>query len=430
MDTKGNILAAFSFIAIALLLPAFVWHCRCKNVPAIFLICWLQISNIISFINAIAWSDENFYEKWDGKVYCDIAVKLDIGASCGKVAAISVLAMNLYMVLCANNPIFMGNKSKKKLIIELSMCAITPIFVMSVNYIIQSGRYSVLRYTGCVEPYSESVASLFLSTFWTFLWAIVAVVFAVLLLRKYFQKRKDVKDILRCTNSGLNAKRFARLLIFSLLIVLVLAPLTTYYFVADALSFKGKFSWKETHNEYWDFIYFFDVGYSVTYGNFINIGLSIITFILFGLGSDALDLYKSMFRKLGFNFGSKKDDNQLFKISSNKSDQTRVNSNRSKASGKLENSALTNGSHMTEFESEFKNLVKENFELPSPDSSLGKNSATRISTVDLEKGSSNEVSFNSTESPRSQESLYVLNQEQTPSDDGFHYGFRVVQNNT
>ena len=125
--------------------------------------------------------------------------------------------------------------------ISLAMCLITPIFIMCTNYIIQTSRYVIIKYRGCTVTYALSPVSIVLYSMWNIIWAAVAVVFSVLTLVTYFRKRKDVKDILRCTNSGLNLKRFARLLIFSVLIVIALVPVAVYYFVTDFDLFEGEF---------------------------------------------------------------------------------------------------------------------------------------------------------------------------------------------
>ena len=78
----------------------------------------------------------------------------------------------------------------------------------------------------------------------------------------FFRKRKDVKDILLCTNSGLNIKRFARLLIFSFLIVFAMVPLSLYYFVSQAEVLKNPFHWDQVHNEEWNVIYFMILDFS------------------------------------------------------------------------------------------------------------------------------------------------------------------------
>lgn len=298
MNDKANVLAAFTFIAFFLLLGPFVWHCRCKNIPTICLIFWLLFNNLVGFINSLIWSGPGEHQTWDGKVYCDIVTTLEAGASCGKVCAISALALNLYMILQAKSSTFVAEKSLRRLLINLAMCLITPIFVMSTNFIIRKSRYVLLRYRGCTTLYDSSAVSVALFFLWNLVWAIVSFVLSIMTLYKYFERKRDVTDILRCTNSGLSFKKFARLLIFNILIAVVMIPVTVYYFSRNVSGVHGKFEWSNAH-ELWNVILFFDYGYQIVYDRWVEVALAIVTFLLFGLGSDAIQMYKTGFLKVG-----------------------------------------------------------------------------------------------------------------------------------
>ncbi|KSA02396.1 uncharacterized protein AC631_01860 [Debaryomyces fabryi] len=360
-------------------------------------------------------------------------MKLEAASSSGMICAISALAFNLFMVLWAKYPAFMNNGSKMKMWISLGMCLITPIFIMCTNYIIQTSRYIIVKYRGCTVTYALSPVSIVLYSMWNIIWAAVAVVFSVLTLAAYCRKRKDVKDILRCTNSGLNIKRFARLLIFNVLIVIALVPVAVYFFVSDFSLFEGDFVWSEIHNEYWGEIFFFDFGIEIVYDRWVNIALSVVTFLLFGLGSDALEMYKNglCVISLGrlFNKSTKSDSHhlELFHLTKNNSPtsqfalskmstQTRVGSNRSELSKPA----------MCEFRNGFNEI--------NDDSTLGGSSTLNAhspeeKSFDLEKGiaSSNSISdyFNEEEIASKDELKYIMSQTLNNGDDGFDYNYQV-----
>ncbi|KAI5954745.1 STE3 [Candida theae] len=285
--------AAFSFIALILLIPPFSWHIKSRNIPAILLVTWLTLVNLIGFINTMIWSGEDFDTVYDGQGWCDITTKVDAASSLGKLCAIACLSMNLYFILCAKNPLFMDNTNWKKICIDLAICLITPLLIMVFIYITQSRRYAIVRYQGCITVFSPTNATLGLYLVWPLIWSFVALFFAVLTLYKYFQKRKDVKDILKCTNSGLNLKRFARLLIFSFLIVFAMTPLSIYYFAQKVSYASYPFRWSEVHGPDWGDIYAVDFGFFAVIDRLVNASLSVVAFLLFGLGTDALKMYKS-----------------------------------------------------------------------------------------------------------------------------------------
>ncbi|CAK7901754.1 pheromone a factor receptor [[Candida] anglica] len=297
-STFGNCLAAFSCLGLVILIPPFIWHIKSRNVPAVLLIFWIAFSNLKGFINALIWSGEDFETNWDGKIYCDIVTRLDVGSYIGKLCALAAISLNLFMVLRGSTT-FLGN-GRKRLIINLCICLISPIILMILDFFVDSYRYGIVRYMGCGVANATTYVALILLSIWKLLWGFVTIVFASLTLYTYYKKRKDVSDLLRCTNSGLTSKKYLRLLVFSTLMILCLAPLTIYLFVDDSHNFTGSYNWSYIHWEGWSTVIpRADFGYHVTYPEWINIVLSIITFMVFGLGSEAMKMYKSFLVSTG-----------------------------------------------------------------------------------------------------------------------------------
>ncbi|QEO22986.1 hypothetical_protein [Candidozyma auris] len=306
MNGEGSCIAAFSFLAFVLLIPPFAYHRKQGNIPACSLIFWLCYENLVSFVNAIIWSSEDFDTATTAPGYCDLTVRITSGASSGKLASIATVMFNLYMIIRAENHKFLEPKSKRRLITNIAMCWATSLFVMSTSIIVQATRYVIFRYRGCLAAYAYSYLTLILVQIWNLIWSAIALVFALLTLITYVKKRRDIGDILRCTGSGLNNRRFARLVIFSLLIIFVLVPFAVYNFVNAADTFGvASFNLSKVHNEYWSTIYTFDYGTSQLASPIINICLAAVTFLLFGLGTDALSMYRRFLHFLGFKRFSK-----------------------------------------------------------------------------------------------------------------------------
>ncbi|ODV81424.1 fungal pheromone STE3G-protein-coupled receptor, partial [Suhomyces tanzawaensis NRRL Y-17324] len=293
MNGGSIAVAIFALFAIILLIPPLVWHSKYRNIPVICLISWFIFFNLKTLINLCIWSGENYQEVWNGVGYCDVMVKLEAATSSGTTSAIAALSLNMYMILRAKNPIFIDEDSKKKNIINLLICVVTPIFVMVTNYFIQSFRYDILRYGGCTPIYIPNISlTIPLLTIWSLLWSLVAIIFSGLALHKFFQKRREVSNILKCTNSNLDFKKFARLLAFNCLVVVALSIMAIYYFIS-AIRLPGE------SGEYRDMrdrskIHYQDTGFSMMGDRIAIIGLSFITFLILGLGSEALEMYKRL----------------------------------------------------------------------------------------------------------------------------------------
>lgn len=301
IDTTGRLIAAFSFIAFALNIPPFCYHWGRKNIPACSLFFWLMYNTLVSFINALIWSGSDFYDAGDAPGYCDITVRISSGSSSGIICAIACLMMNLYLIIDARHSNFLETKSKRRTWINVAICWATPVCIMGTSVIVQSVRYVILRYRGCVAAYGMNWVSLVLVSIWPLVWTVVAVIFAALTVWTYLKKRRDIKDILRCTNSGLTMKRYARLLIFSFLIMFVMCPFAIYTFIDNLESFGlSSFSWSETHSQMWSYIFKEDAGATQLASQIIDIVISVVAFLLFGVGSDAVALYCRFLGRIGF----------------------------------------------------------------------------------------------------------------------------------
>lgn len=316
-------------LAICLLVPPLAWHSQTKNIPAIILIVWLLIMNLTCIVNAAIWSDVDFMNRWDGKGWCDIVIKLQVGANIGISCAVTNIVYNLHSILKANS-VLLDSDSWVKILKDLTISLLTPIIVMALSYLLQVFRYGIARYNGCQNLLSPTWVTTVLYTMWMLIWSFIGAVYATLVLYVFYRKRKDVRDILHCTNSGLDLKRFARLLIFCFVIILVMFPFSLYSFVQDLEQVGGKYSFKGTHSEvFWNTIIKFDAGKPV-YNIWLYVLMSYIVFLIFGLGTDALNMYARAMRraKLGFiidtieRYVQRNRENRLGKLLGSMSDRS------------------------------------------------------------------------------------------------------------
>ncbi|CAI4044440.1 hypothetical protein SKDZ_11G0400 [Saccharomyces kudriavzevii ZP591] len=320
MSYKSTIIG-LCLLGVILLVPPLAWHSHTKNIPAIILIIWLLIMNITCIVDAAIWSGEDFLTRWDGKGWCDIVIKLQVGANIGISCAVTNIIYNLHAILKADN-VLPNLSSWTKVVRDLMISLLTPVTVMGFSYLLQVFRYGIARYNGCQNLLSPTWITTVLYTIWMLVWSFVGAVYATLVLIVFYRKRKDVRDILHCTNSGLNLTRFARLLIFCFIIILVMFPFSIYTFAQDLQQVGGRYSFKDTHSStIWNTIIKFDPGKPV-YNIWLYVLMSYLVFLIFGLGSDALDMYARFLRsiKLGVvldlwkNFVNKNKEKRVGKL--------------------------------------------------------------------------------------------------------------------
>lgn len=300
MGYKSTIITLCS-IAVVALLPPLAWHSRSKNIPAIILIIWLLIMNITCIVNAGIWSEVDFMSRWEGKGWCDIVIKLQVGANIGISCAVTNITYNLHQILKADSVIPDMN-SWKKICIDLLISLLTPIMVMGFSYLLQVFRYGIVRYNGCQNLLSPTWITTVLYTMWMLIWSVIGAIYACLVLFVFYKKRKDVRDILYCTNSGLNITRFARLLIFCFIIILVMFPFSIFTFTQDLKEVSGRYDFKSTHRDvFWSTIIKVDHGKPM-YSIWLYVLMSYLVFFIFGLGADALNMYSRFLRRIGLGF--------------------------------------------------------------------------------------------------------------------------------
>lgn len=292
---------ALSVIAFVVLLPPLAWHSYTRNTPAIILIVWLLLMNLKAIVDAGIWGGADYQQKWFGYGWCDVMTKLQIGANVGVSCAVANIAFNLHRILKANKEI-PDNRSWKKIRVDLAISLVSPIVIMSLIYLVQVFRFGIFRYNGCQSMLSPTWVTTVLYTVWMLVWSLIGFIYASLLLFVFYKKRKDVRDILHCTNSGLNISRFSRLLIFCMVIILIMFPFSMYSFVSDLKNVSPMYrhySFKETHNSaLWNVILHFDPGQPL-YSVWLYIVMSYLVFLIFGLGSDALNMYANFLRTIG-----------------------------------------------------------------------------------------------------------------------------------
>lgn len=286
-------------LAIVALIPPLAWHSHTRNIPAIILITWLLIMNITCVVNAGVWGGKDFINRWDGRGWCDLVIKLQVGANVGISCAVTNITYNLHQIIRADT-VLPDSTSWRKVCVDLAISLVTPIAVMGFSYLLQVFRYGIARYNGCQNLLTPTWVTTVLYTMWMLIWSAVGAVYACLVLYVFYKKRKDVRDILHCTNSGLNLTRFARLLTFCFIIILVMLPFSIFTFVQDLRQVKGGYNFTETHSRlFWDTIMKFDPGKPV-YNVWLYALMAYIVFFIFGLGSDALNMYSRFLRFLGF----------------------------------------------------------------------------------------------------------------------------------
>jgi pheromone a factor receptor len=158
-----------SCIAVVLDLPPLVWHMRNRNIGASALIFWLVILNLINFCNALLWPRDNISEWWDGEIFCDIQVRLIMGATIGGLPSATMCIMKALARVLDTRRIEVNcsvENQRRQYFMDVLWCFGLPIFFMVIMYTVQGGRYFIFGISGCDVPIDRS----WLSAVVLFIW--------------------------------------------------------------------------------------------------------------------------------------------------------------------------------------------------------------------------------------------------------------------
>ncbi|CUS11399.1 unnamed protein product [Tuber aestivum] len=300
--TAANIFISLGGLSIVMALIPLAWHVRNGNTAAVCLIVWITLFNLLSFSNAIIWggSGIDIYTAWDGKIFCDIEIKIFIASGAGIVGSVAAIARNLARVMSHKVSVIKTKRARRReLVQDLLLSLGLPAWIMAVHYLVQPSRYSLLATTGCTPTIDDSWPSIPLILVWPPIISLVSAYYAGLVLARVHRYRQQFADILRSSNSGLTTSRFIRLFVLSLVLVAVNLPLTFYIFYRNLDSPRITYNWDLVHGEGWNYILRIPSYDIVQFDRWISVGAGYFIFFVFGIGSDALKMYRGWLDNLG-----------------------------------------------------------------------------------------------------------------------------------
>jgi pheromone a factor receptor len=159
-----------------LCLAPIIWHFRQGNVAAGSLITWITLYNFFNSVNALIWPRDNVLGWWNGAVWCDINVRIQVGSTAGLAASTACVARKLARVMDTRNMTVTSSRKSKmvEMIWEVVWCWGFPLLLIIIYYIVQPVRYMIYEIVGCMAAYDTSWPSIVLS----YMWGPITMVFA------------------------------------------------------------------------------------------------------------------------------------------------------------------------------------------------------------------------------------------------------------
>ncbi|KAF2128356.1 STE3-domain-containing protein [Dothidotthia symphoricarpi CBS 119687] len=293
------ILPILAFGSWILCIPPLIWHFSQRNIAAGSLILWIIMTNFFDSVNPLIWPRDNITEWWDGKIWCDINVRIQIGGTVGMAASVTMIVRKLARVMDTRN-ITMStsrNNKKKEMILDMLVCWGYPLVLIIVYYAVQPMRYLIYGIVGCWSAYHTSWPSVVLSYMWGPITMCVAAYYAGLLLYRLYRYRREFNRLVAARNT--TKSRFVRLFVICIVIILFYLPYTFYLLSILIPEITDPYDWKSVHGPNFNSIIMIPVFGQVFLDKWGQVASGYVIFLVFGTGTDAHNTYRKMLLAVG-----------------------------------------------------------------------------------------------------------------------------------
>jgi pheromone a factor receptor len=301
LHAAAIIFPLFAFPSWILCIPPLVWHFSQRNAAAGSLILWVILLNFFNSINPLIWPRDNLTEWWSGNVWCDINVRIQIGAQVGMVASIAMILRKLAIVMDTRNITVSTSRSSRlrSQILEFAWCCGYPFVLIVVYYTVQSIRYFIYAIEGCISGYHVSWASVVLGAMWAPITMVAGVYYAGLCLYRLFRYRQEFSRLLNARNT--TKSRFIRLFTICIVTLLFYVPynLAAFWLFLNEVPWQAPYNWDEVHGPKFNTVIRVPTHGQVHLDKWGQVMTGYVIFLIFGTGSDAYDTYKKILIAVG-----------------------------------------------------------------------------------------------------------------------------------
>ncbi|KAK0100409.1 a-factor receptor [Cadophora gregata] len=295
-----NAVALPLFAALALLityLPLRSFY-RVKNIAACSMMAVIVIINLMAFINGILWPSDDWTKWWEGYGLCDVEAILRFPITMALATSLCCLTKGLADALDTECAVFNPSKSqrRRKVIGDVLFCWLLPVMMMALHYTIQAGRYMIIPVWGCADQLDNSWPMLVIIIMWCPIFTLLNVYYAAIMFYRLYRHRKTISATLTSTGSGLAPRKFIKLVLISVLLIVIYLPIQALFtFYAIPTKFVP-YSWSRIHNPVtWSPILFIHTGMqpSLQWAGWAGVVASVFMFAFFGFNDDAVDTYRA-----------------------------------------------------------------------------------------------------------------------------------------
>lgn len=288
--------------AFLLSLPPLIVHVQMRNFAATVLVLSFGVLNLQIFLNSLIWPRENQDTFWDGKIFCDIQIKLLVGLMPAIMGAMTSILRQMAIILDTDRMTMSASPRERaqKRYFEAFFCVILPVLLMTTHYVVQPIRIILSPLNGCVAAYDNSWMSIVLQFIWPPVICLVGTFYCLLSGIRLVKQRTQLSLLLKDMQAPVRS-RYIRLFGLVFCVLVVWMPFSIFVLCRN-ISMRGhSFEWDDVHP--WDWanrvVWALPVSTVLRFDRWLQLGFGYLTFAFLGLGHDTIQVYKLWISKVG-----------------------------------------------------------------------------------------------------------------------------------
>ncbi|KAG1796922.1 pheromone A receptor-domain-containing protein [Suillus plorans] len=238
----------FAFLGFVVTLIPLPWHLQAWNSGTCYYMIWAALSCLNQFINSIVWHNNAI--NW-APIWCDISIRIMLGASVGIPAASLCINRRLYNIAKTHAVALTDEAKRRAILIDTLICVLFPMIVVALQYVVQGHRFDIYEDIGCYPFIYNTLPAFFLSDSWPIIIGLVSSVYCGLSLKAFYLRRAQFTRFLK-SNKSLSASRYFRLMALAMAEILCTIPLASFIIWLNSAAHPVEpwISWENVHYDF------------------------------------------------------------------------------------------------------------------------------------------------------------------------------------
>ncbi|KAJ8502461.1 hypothetical protein ONZ45_g11738 [Pleurotus djamor] len=247
-DPTYPLYPTFAFLGFILSLIPLPWHLQAWNSGTCYFMLWSALACLNQFVNSVVWHGNALNP---APIWCDISIRILMGASVGIPAASLCINRRLYHIASIQAVSVSRSEKRRDVLIDTAICVVFPIIYIALQYVVSGHRFDILEDLGCQPALYNTLPTYFISYMWPILIGLASAVYCVLSLRSFIRRRVQFNQFLT-SNKSLSASRYFRLMALATCDLMLTIPLASFVIWLNTVAspIAPWISWEDTHFGY------------------------------------------------------------------------------------------------------------------------------------------------------------------------------------